>query len=73
MFSHLVMLGLREIPRNRLVPMIGGLRPRYRIVLAFPCRSDDGKGPAGSIWDDVVDGLIYGLLTAGTCRWLWPR
>jgi hypothetical protein len=22
---------------------------------------------------DVVDGLIYGLLTAGTFGWLWPR
>lgn len=22
---------------------------------------------------DVFDGLIYGLLTAGTFGWLWPR
>jgi len=22
---------------------------------------------------EVVDGLIYGLLTAGTFGWLWPR
>jgi hypothetical protein len=23
-------------------------------------------------WKDVLDGLIYGLLTAGTFGWLWP-
>jgi hypothetical protein len=22
---------------------------------------------------DVFDGLVYGLLTAGTFGWLWPR
>jgi hypothetical protein len=22
---------------------------------------------------EVVDGLVYGLLTAGTFGWLWPR
>jgi type III secretory pathway component EscS len=31
----------------------------------------------GQTWSatikDVVDGLIYGLLTAGTFGWLWPR
>ena len=42
-----------------------------------------GLGPiVGSIWKgqpwgmtikEVVDGLIYGLLTAGTFGWLWPK
>ena len=36
----------------------------------------------GSIWwgrpwshtlKDMADGLVYGLLTAGTFGWLWPR
>jgi hypothetical protein len=22
---------------------------------------------------EVLDGLVYGLLTAGTFGWLWPR
>jgi len=24
-------------------------------------------------WKEVFDGLVYGLLTAGTFGWLWPR
>jgi hypothetical protein len=42
-----------------------------------------GLGPlANSIWKgqpwsmtikEVIDGLVYGLLTAGTFGWLWPR
>jgi hypothetical protein len=40
-----------------------------------------GSAAAGSIWfghswgrtaKDLLDGLIYGLLTAGTFGWLWP-
>ena len=27
----------------------------------------------GFVLKEVVDGLIYGLLTAGTFGWLWPR
>jgi hypothetical protein len=29
--------------------------------------------PWGMTIKEVVDGLIYGLLTAGTFGWLWPR
>lgn len=29
--------------------------------------------PWGVVAKEVVDGLIYGLLTAGTFGWLWPR
>lgn len=32
------------------------------------------KGEPGSLTaKQVIDGLIYGLLTAGTFGWLWPR
>jgi hypothetical protein len=29
--------------------------------------------PWGVVAKEVADGLIYGLLTAGTFGWLWPR
>jgi hypothetical protein len=29
--------------------------------------------PWGMVIKELVDGLIYGLLTAGTFGWLWPR
>ncbi len=29
--------------------------------------------PFSNAWKDVLDGLIYGLLTAGAFGWLWPR
>ncbi len=29
--------------------------------------------PWGTTLKEVIDGLIYGLLTAGTFGWLWPR
>jgi FtsH-binding integral membrane protein len=29
--------------------------------------------PWGPIWREVVDGLVYALLTAGVFGWLWPR
>jgi hypothetical protein len=29
--------------------------------------------PYRNAWKDVLDGLIYGLLTAGAFGWLWPR
>ena len=27
----------------------------------------------GTVFKEVFDGLVYGLLTAGTFGWLWPR
>ncbi len=32
-----------------------------------------GGQPASTTVKNVIDGLIYGLLTAGTFGWLWPR
>lgn len=29
--------------------------------------------PWGAVAKDMLDGLIYGLITAGTFGWLWPR
>ena len=29
--------------------------------------------PWSGVMKEVVDGLVYGLLTAGTFGWLWPR
>ena len=29
--------------------------------------------PWGPIWREVLDGLVYALLTAGVFGWLWPR
>lgn len=29
--------------------------------------------PWSSVIKEVIDGLVYGLLTAGTFGWLWPR
>lgn len=28
--------------------------------------------PWRNVWKDVIDGVVYGLLTAGTFGWLWP-
>jgi hypothetical protein len=27
----------------------------------------------GRFWTSFFDGIVYGLLTAGTFGWLWPR
>jgi hypothetical protein len=29
--------------------------------------------PWGITWKNALDGLVYGLVTAGTFGWLWPR
>jgi hypothetical protein len=29
--------------------------------------------PWSNAWKDVLDGLVYALLTAGTFGWLWPQ
>lgn len=39
---------------------------------AMPAAIWMGK-PWGSAAKDVLDGLIYGLVTAGTFGWLWPH
>lgn len=29
--------------------------------------------PWSAVWKEVIDGVVYGLLTAGVFGWLWPR
>lgn len=29
--------------------------------------------PWTNVWKDVIDGVVYGLLTAAAFGWLWPR
>ena len=31
------------------------------------------KKPWSITWKEIIDGLIYGLVTAGFFSWLWPR
>jgi hypothetical protein len=54
----------------------------FRIVGTAAWLAYAWQAPADSIWKGVpwnitfktlFDGLIYGLLTAGTFGWLWPR
>ena len=36
--------------------------------------NDIWKGQTWSVTiKEIIDGLVYGLLTAGTFSWLWPR
>ncbi|HJW72804.1 MAG TPA: hypothetical protein VJ486_08085 [Geothrix sp.] len=54
----------------------------FRVVGTVSFLTFAGGSVQGGIWwgkpwktvcKDVVDGLIYGLLTAGVFGWLWPR
>lgn len=53
----------------------------FRIVGTVAVLAYAGAAAQGSIWfghtwsrtvKDIIDGLIYGLLTAGVFGWLWP-
>ena len=53
----------------------------FRIAGTVAVLSYAGAVPMGSIWfgnqwsataKDALDGLVYGLLTAGVFGWLWP-
>lgn len=53
----------------------------FQVVSTVGTLAYAGNAAAGSIWfghswgrtvKDIVDGLIYGLLTAGIFGWLWP-
>ena len=54
----------------------------FRVVGTVAWLAYSWQSPADSIWKgkpwiatcrDLVDGLIYGALTAGCFAWLWPR
>ncbi len=67
--GHTVMLGAHYLAVFRVAGTAG--------FLAYGLgHLSDGiwKGQTWSfVMKDVIDGLIYGLLTAGTFGWLWPR
>lgn len=53
----------------------------FRVVSTVAILAYAGSVAAGSIWfghtwgrtaKDIVDGVVYGLLTAGIFGWLWP-
>ena len=53
----------------------------FQVVGAVAALAYAGNAAAGSIWfghtwsrtvKDIVDGAVYGLLTAGIFGWLWP-
>jgi hypothetical protein len=59
-----------------------GYLPVFRIVGTTAWLAYSWQGPADSIWKgkpwtstfrEMVDGLVYACLTAGTFGWLWPR
>lgn len=54
----------------------------FRVVGMAAWLAYSWQGPAESIWKgkpwsltirEMVDGLVYALVTAGTFAWLWPR
>ena len=46
-------------------------------ILAYAFRGVDDSVWYGKPWmvtfKELIDGVIFGLLTAGTFGWLWPR
>jgi hypothetical protein len=67
--AHTIALGTRYLEVFRAVGAIGflayGLGPIPESIWM-------GK-PWKVTWKGVLDGLVYGLVTAGTFGWLWPR
>ena len=54
----------------------------FQLVATVAILGYAGYSPAGSIWfghlwsrtaKDILDGVVYGLLTAGVFGWLWPQ
>ncbi len=54
----------------------------FRVVAMSGWLAYSWQGPSDSIWKgkpwsstfrEMVDGLVYALITAGTFGWLWPR
>jgi hypothetical protein len=67
--AHAIPAGTRYLEVFRIVGAIG--------FLAYGASQVQqsiwwGK-PWRNTWKDVFDGLLYGLVTAGTFGWLWPR
>jgi hypothetical protein len=67
--SHAIPAGTSYLQVFRIVGAIGFLAYAAATV---PPSIWMGK-PWRITWKDVLDGLLYGLVTAGTFGWLWPR
>jgi hypothetical protein len=67
--SHTIPRGTVYLEVFRIVGAVG--------FLAYSASQVQGSiwmgKPWKITWKDVFDGLVYGLLTAGTFGWLWPR
>jgi hypothetical protein len=66
---HTIPQGAQYLAVFRVVGAIGFLAYAAAVV---PASIWMGK-PWKITWKEVFDGLLYGLVTAGTFGWLWPR
>jgi hypothetical protein len=67
--AHSIPAGARYLDVFRVVGAIGFLA---YAAGQFPAAIWFGK-PWKVAWKEAFDGLVYGLVTAGTFGWLWPR
>jgi hypothetical protein len=67
--SHALPAGAEYLTVFRIVGAVGFLAYGAANV---PAAIWMGK-PWSVAWKEVFDGLVYGLVTAGTFGWLWPR
>jgi len=67
--AHSIPSGARYLHVFRIVGAVGFLA---YAAGQFPAAIWMGK-PWKVAWKEAFDGLLYGLVTAGTFGWLWPR
>jgi hypothetical protein len=67
--AHSIMVGARYLDVFQVVGAVGFLAYGAGQI---PESIWMGK-PWKVTWKGVLDGLVYGLVTAGTFGWLWPR
>jgi hypothetical protein len=67
--AHCLAPGARDLEVFRIVGAVGFLAYAAGML---PPSIWMGK-PWSVTWKEVFDGLVYGLVTAGTFGWLWPR
>lgn len=81
LYSVIVSALAAYIARVALLPGANYLQV-FRIVGFSAWLAYSWQGPADSIWKgkpwsltarEMVDGLIYGMLTGGAFGWLWPK